>query len=37
MCDKNIPDYKTLQAWAKEKEFTFGEAILTDKTKFDLL
>ena len=34
---KDTPDYETLLVWAKEKRVTFGEAIPTDKAKFDLL
>lgn len=31
------PDYETLLAWAKEKGVTLGEAISTNKAKYDLL
>ena len=37
-CDiKDIPDYQILLTWPKEKVITFGEAIPTEKAKFDLL
>lgn len=34
---KDIPDYKTLLVWAKQKRVTLGEVISTDKAKFDIL
>lgn len=34
---KNIPDYEDLLAWNKKKGITLGEAISTNKTKYDFL
>lgn len=34
---KDSLDYETLPAWAKEMNVTLGEAIPTDKAKYDLL
>ena len=34
---KDIPDYETLLAWAKDKGITLGDAISTDQARYDLL